>query len=243
MSRIEAVDRGIERTLAHGGAPMAATGWLLSAASELPPGREWLSRREREALSGLRYEKRRRDWLLGRWTAKSALAAWLDAPLGELEVIAAGDDVPEPFRRGEPAPAALSISHCGGRALAAVAQREAAVGCDLELVERRSPAFLREWLAPAERELVGRAAPGDDVLLANLVWCAKEAAAKARRGGLGAERAAHERVAGRGRGRTAGGARRPLAGGRGRDERLVARGPRLGDVGGERAASGPPAPL
>jgi 4'-phosphopantetheinyl transferase len=163
---------------------MPGTRWLVSAASELPSGEDWLSARERRVLDGLAYEKRRGDWLLGRWTAKRALAARLAAPLDRFEVIAAEDGAPEPLLDGAPAPAALSISHRGGRALATVARAGTALGCDLELIEPRSPAFLREWLAQAEREAVERAGPAGGVLLANLLWCAKEAAAKARRGGL-----------------------------------------------------------
>jgi 4'-phosphopantetheinyl transferase len=54
------------------------------------------------------------------------------------------------------------------------------VGCDLALVEPRSDAFVRAWLAPAEQ-----AAPADErSRLANPLWTAKEASAKVRREGL-----------------------------------------------------------
>jgi 4'-phosphopantetheinyl transferase len=158
---------------------MAGVGWSVSRAAELPGDESWLSDRERTILEGLKFEKRRGDWLLGRWTAKRALSAWLTVAPERIEVIAAHDGVPEALVDREPAPASLSISHRGDRALAVTGPLDLAIGCDLEVVEPRSPAFLREWLSDAERALAG-----DDPLRANLIWCAKEAAAKARRGGL-----------------------------------------------------------
>ncbi len=135
---------------------MAGLAWLASEAAELPGDEDWLSPGERAVLAGLNYEKRRSDWLLGRWTAKRALSACLEARPDRIEVIAADDGVPEPFLDGAPAQAALSISHRGGRALALVGPPELSLGCDLEYVEPRSGAFLREWLSESERSLAGQ---------------------------------------------------------------------------------------
>ena len=56
---------------------------------------------------------------------------------------------------------------------------------DLELVESRTEAFVRDWFTPAERDLVLGAAPGERRdLLANLVWSAKESALKVLQTGL-----------------------------------------------------------
>jgi len=78
----------------------------------------------------------------------------------------------------------VSISHRGDRAIAVLGAPPMVAGCDLELIEPRSPAFVREWLAPAEQELVASFAQTDHALVANLIWTAKEAAAKVRREGL-----------------------------------------------------------
>jgi 4'-phosphopantetheinyl transferase EntD len=67
---------------------------------------------------------------------------------------------------------------------AVAAWRGVALGCDLEAIEPRSEAFLREWLRPAERELVSAQNGEARDLAANLIWTAKEAASKARREGL-----------------------------------------------------------
>jgi 4'-phosphopantetheinyl transferase len=79
----------------------------------------------------------------------------------------------------------LSFSHRAGWGAAAVGLAPTKVGCDLELVEPRSEAFISEWLAPSEQALV-RSAPdrATRALLANLVWTGKEAAAKVLRQGL-----------------------------------------------------------
>jgi 4'-phosphopantetheinyl transferase len=59
------------------------------------------------------------------------------------------------------------------------------IGCDLELVEPRSDAFVADYLTPAEQRLVAAAGEGDArELLANLVWCGKESALKVLRTGL-----------------------------------------------------------
>jgi 4'-phosphopantetheinyl transferase len=101
------------------------------------------------------------------------LASWLGADPARIEVLAAADGAPEAWLDGAPAPVSVSLSHREGRALAAVADSPVAVGCDLELLEPRSPAFVRDWLAPEEHGLEP-----------NLAWTAKEAAAKVRRAGL-----------------------------------------------------------
>ena len=46
--------------------------WLTACAADVPAGDAWLSAAERHVQSGLRIEKRRADWRLGRWTAKQA---------------------------------------------------------------------------------------------------------------------------------------------------------------------------
>ena len=54
---------------------MSAAGWLLLSEESLPADDDWLSEAEREVLAGLRFDRRRRDWRLGRWTARRALEA------------------------------------------------------------------------------------------------------------------------------------------------------------------------
>ncbi|HEY7631643.1 MAG TPA: 4'-phosphopantetheinyl transferase superfamily protein [Thermoleophilaceae bacterium] len=161
---------------------MSELGWLSRSSTDVPLGEGWLGPREREVLGQLRIAKRREDWLLGRWTAKLAVAARLATAPERVEVLAAPDGAPEASVDQRPVPLSISLSHRAGRALAVVADSPAVAGCDLELVEPRSHAFIREWLSPEEQALV--AASSSRAQLANLLWTAKEAAAKLRREGL-----------------------------------------------------------
>jgi 4'-phosphopantetheinyl transferase len=149
------------------------TGWLTRSQAEVPAGDAWLGERERAVQAGLRFAKRRADWRLGRYAAKAALGA-------DVEILAAADGAPEAWRGPARLPVSLSLSHRDGLALVAVVAAPAVVGCDLERLEPRSEAFVRDWLAPAEQALVG----ADRVRLPNVLWAAKEAAAKVRREGL-----------------------------------------------------------
>ena len=117
------------------------------AARSVPRHDEWLTDAERVVLEGLRFEKRRDDWRLGRWTAKQAVIAYAGS-LGRLvgpasvEVLAREDGSPRAVldRRSE---VALSLSHSAGIGFA-VAGPSAPVGCDVELVQARSRAFVQD---------------------------------------------------------------------------------------------------
>lgn len=163
---------------------MAAAGWLSRCSAEVPANDDWLGPAERCVLATLRTERRRDDWRLGRFGAKAAVGAWLSVPTEGIEILAADDGAPEAWIGHERAAVSLSISHSAGRSLVVVASAPNVVGCDLEVVEPRSGAFVREWLTPPEHGLL--AAYGEDhrARLANLMWTGKEAAAKALRQGL-----------------------------------------------------------
>jgi 4'-phosphopantetheinyl transferase len=160
----------------------ATPGWLARVAAQVPEDDDWLGPRERAVLADLRVARRRADWRLGRWTAKSALRAWTGRPVAEVEVLAAADGAPEAWAGERRLPLSVSLSHRAGRAVCAVWDAPGVVGADLELVEPRSGAFVREWLTVAEQAAVGAAA--DQALAANLAWTGKEAAAKVWREGL-----------------------------------------------------------
>jgi 4'-phosphopantetheinyl transferase len=151
---------------------------------------DWLAPAEAARVASLRFPKRRTEVRLARWTAKLAVAAALglddDAgTLAGIEIRAADTGAPAVFLGEEPAPVAVSLTDRADWAVCVVAPVDVAVGCDLELVEPRSDAFVHDWLTPAEQGLVLGAAPGvERQLLANLVWSAKESALKALQTGL-----------------------------------------------------------
>jgi 4'-phosphopantetheinyl transferase len=185
-------------TVAHIRIPLANVGrqtgtmdvyWLERSAADLPAQSDWLSASDRTRLDGMRFAKRRDDWRLGRWTAKLAVAAYLKLPtdfqaLAEIEVLPAPSGAPEVFFANQPAEVTISLSHRDGTAICAIAGSGVSLGCDLEIVEPRSDAFVTDYFTPEEQALVARAHPADRFLLLALLWSAKESALKALRAGL-----------------------------------------------------------
>jgi len=161
--------------------------YTLQDHSQLPTQLDWLTSGERTRLDGFRFEKRRRDWLLGRWTAKLALLEAAGLPheeIGRIEIAAASDGAPAPRIDGRPCQAQLSLSHSNGRAFSAVLQGTAELGCDIERIETRSDAFVDTFFTAAERERVERADPDSRDTLVTMIWSAKESTLKALRTGL-----------------------------------------------------------
>ncbi len=135
------------------------------------------------------FAKRHADWRLGRWTAKRALAVYLNLPnhpqaLTNIEVRPAQSGAPEVFVANKPAAVTISLSHRGGVAACAVASAEVELGCDLEIVEPRSDAFIADYFTAEEQGLIERTSAADRPLLLALLWSAKESALKALRTGL-----------------------------------------------------------
>jgi len=152
----------------------------------------WLSPRERERLANLRVPKRRSDWLLGRWTAKRALASYLELPdswnlLQNIEVIPAPSGAPVAFVAREPAKVTISISHRDHIAICAVAAPGIELGCDLEVVEARSPAFIHDYFTAEEQAFISSQPDEQRSFAAALLWSAKESALKAISVGLRAD--------------------------------------------------------
>jgi 4'-phosphopantetheinyl transferase len=166
----------------------AGTWWLARGEEQLPAMGEWLTPAERGRAEALRYTKRRTDFLLGRWTLKLAVVrvlGWPDdaATLVRIEGRTAPGGAPLLYIDGQPARYGVSLTDRAGGAVCLVAAPAAAVGCDLEIVEPRSGAFVRDYLTEAEQRLVAAAGPARDKA-ANLVWSAKESALKVLRTGL-----------------------------------------------------------
>jgi 4'-phosphopantetheinyl transferase len=149
--------------------------------ADVPVGDDWLSTAERTVLAGLRLEKRRADWRLGRWLVRCAVRAAVPAA-ADFEILAGADGAPEVHGLGRPP--AVSISHRHGHGLAVAATGDASVGCDLELVEPRTVRFITDWLTDTESARVLAAPEAARPLLANLAWSAKESASKVLRVGL-----------------------------------------------------------
>ena len=161
--------------------------YLISDASRVPADSAWLTRNERACLDSFRFEKRRRDWLLGRWTAKQAalqVAGLQQDDACRIEIATAADGAPQPFLDGRPFRVALSISHSNGRALCAIGAPGAQIGCDIERIEPRGPEFADTFFTMNERGRIAAAHRDDSDALVTVTWCAKESVLKALRTGL-----------------------------------------------------------
>lgn len=155
----------------------------------MPPLDDWLSAAEAGRLAGMRFEKRRADWRLGRWTAKLAATRYLGMPceldfLRDVEVGAEASGAPVVSIGGRPAPVSISLSHREGVAICAIAAPRVELGCDLEVIEPRSSRFVADYFTPVERSFLEQAPAGERTERVALLWSAKESALKALRVGL-----------------------------------------------------------
>lgn len=164
--------------------------WLEQSEADVPGGENWLGPNELAILQGMRFPKRRADWLLGRWTAKNAFATCFGystdlQEIRNIEIRTASSGAPEVFLQGQHATATISLSHRGGYAACAVALADVPLGCDLEIIEPHGDGFAADYFTAEEQALVAQAtsAAGRARLLA-LFWSAKESALKALREGL-----------------------------------------------------------
>jgi len=151
---------------------------------------DFLSDSEHKTYQGLRFPKRRDEWLLGRWTAKQllrhSLASYAGLPLEAISIANDPDGAPYLAVEGEGRlPVSLSISHRAGRAVCALSPAASpSIGVDLERVETRAPSFVNDFFTAGEAERVWSCPdPLRDTLVA-VIWSAKEAVLKGLREGL-----------------------------------------------------------
>lgn len=175
--------------------------WLLQSTAAHPdlargiPPAGMLSAAETAVFNGLKTPKRRRDWLLGRWTAKHLLRQVIQeryghrVPLNAITILAGADGAPtatvnSEFKRFN-FQFTISISHAGDVALcAALEQPDHPLGADVEQIAPRPPNFVADYFTAVEQAQVAQAAPAQRDALVTAIWSAKEAALKALRQGL-----------------------------------------------------------
>jgi len=156
-------------------------GWLAQGEPDVPDDADWLSAREAASANGIRFTKRRSEYLLRRWVGKRAVAVATGLPvdpasLARVEIANRPGGAPYVLVDGEPAELGISLSDRAGWAVALVGPTGGRVGCDLELVEPRSDGFVGDFLTADEQAYVAGRADRDAVV--NLMWSAKESALK-----------------------------------------------------------------
>jgi 4'-phosphopantetheinyl transferase len=140
-----------------------------------------LTQGEWDRVDGFGSEKRRREFALGRATARALLADHLAVAASDVPLRVAPDGAPE-LDGGS---LHLSIAHAATseRTLAAAATAPHPVGVDLEVIRPRRPDLYRFVLHPDEYGLLDTL-PHDHDAAQVLVWTLKEAALKAMRTGF-----------------------------------------------------------
>lgn len=155
---------------------------------------DWLGETEFAYWTQLKSTKRRRDWLLGRWSAKQLLGQMVGETTGRrlrpdtIEILRHPDGWPQVRIEGLTDPSAtysLSISHSHDQAfVAAVTGDSHLLGVDIEFVEPRPPGFAADYFTGEEMSFLAAAPDSQQVVLITAIWSGKEAALKAIRRGL-----------------------------------------------------------
>jgi len=148
---------------------------------------EILSPHELACLKKMRFEKRRNEYLFGRYTAKRMLTSnglnWSGEDFWSLEILNEPDGAPyleQPNKGGS-----LSITHRGNFAASALfAGEDRQIGIDLEIIEPRDWSFVEDFFTEIEVASVKRLAEPYRSVWVTTMWSAKEAVLKAWRKGL-----------------------------------------------------------
>jgi 4'-phosphopantetheinyl transferase len=174
----------------HGGDVQGSTCWLARSAALTPAGDDWLSPHELAYTRAQRFTKRRDEFRIARFTAKTAIAHTLGLPtdpatLRRIEVRHEPSGAPFPALDGEPLPWRVSLTDRADWAVCLLSNGPDRIGCDLELVEARTDGFVADYLTAAEQRIVHASTdPDHRALAANLIWSAKESALKVLTTGL-----------------------------------------------------------
>ena len=163
--------------------------WFSAGLDTLPEDDSWMDEAEAGRIGSMTYSKRRLESTLSRHTAKSTLVRALELDPGEssmarVTIRNASDGAPEAYLDGGEIDAVIAMTDRADWAVCAVLHGSVRVGCDLELVESRSDAFIRDYFTPAEQSVAMEVVDEERHLRANLIWSAKESALKVLRTGL-----------------------------------------------------------
>ncbi len=138
--------------------------------SKVPPAEDFLTKRELETYKTFKIEKRKKEWLGGRYALKTLACDFFNFDIKYMEV----NNLPS----GQPVllvpggtKLPVSITHSGPYAAAAIALTGQAIGIDIEVIEQRSSAWVKQCFD--KKEISSKSAP----FLTEL-WAKKEAVLK-----------------------------------------------------------------
>ena len=132
--------------------------WLSAGIDEVPADDSWIDTAMAKRFSRMRYTKRISEARLSRWAAKRAVAAALGVRpdpenLRRIVIRNAPDGAPEAFFDARAIDGVIAMTDRADWAVCAIiAEGGGRVGCDLELVEERSAAFVADYFTYQERQ-------------------------------------------------------------------------------------------
>ena len=138
--------------------------------NNIPAPEEFLSARELKTYNDFKVEKRKKEWLGGRYALKKLASGFFIFDIKMIEVRNKTSGQPA---LGVPGGCSMpvSITHSGDFAAAAIATAGMGIGVDMEVIEPRSRAWAEQCFAPEE---ISSWAP---IFLTEL-WAKKEAVLK-----------------------------------------------------------------
>ncbi|PKM52635.1 MAG: 4'-phosphopantetheinyl transferase [Firmicutes bacterium HGW-Firmicutes-7] len=145
--------------------------------------RKRLHIKEQNHLSCLKYEKRQKSYILGRYCAKRAISGYLDEEDAMYISIDQGVFNQPIIIGSNDENLQVSISHCGNFGGAIVYEERFLMGLDIERIDERNRSTLENEMTTEEKVIVA-SLPFETNYGLTLYWTAKEALSKALKTGL-----------------------------------------------------------
>lgn len=149
---------------------------------------DFLSPAEQARLGEMRFDRRRRSFLLGRKAAKQILRihpGCASLPSSAISISNHPTGAPFVLVGGWEMPESISISHRENAAAAALSLTQGVmVGIDLEMVEEHTDAFVEDFFTMEEAAYIHALAGKERAEWVACAWSAKEAVLKAKKVGL-----------------------------------------------------------
>jgi len=163
--------------------------WMIQEKSNLPDKLDWLAPMELNQVAGFRFQKRRDDWLLGRWTAKKLILTCYSGQdsIDPKDIVIQNEASGAPYAllQGTRMLGTISISHRGEYAAATFTENPKwSLGIDLELIEEKTQGFLDDYFTTSEVQQIKALSSNEQALASSLLWSGREAMVKAHQIGL-----------------------------------------------------------
>lgn len=142
----------------------------------------YLHFQERQYFNTLIFPKKIRNYLLGRYVAKQAVA-YLTGQINLANIMIRSGIFNQPIVTGNKQNIQVSITHCGNCALALAFPEEYPLGVDLEKIDPGNIEVLEKQMSAIEQKQISFL-PLSRAAGATLIWTAKEALAKVLKTGL-----------------------------------------------------------